>query len=64
MAASGHKDGRAISHYGTRHSTRTPDAATLIMLARFEFEDGAVSSINILSVPRDTRVTVPGHGHP
>jgi LCP family protein required for cell wall assembly len=32
------------------------------MLARFEFDGDNVSSLNVLSIPRDTRVRVPGYG--
>ena len=39
-----------------------PGRSDAIMLARFEFDGDSVSSLNVLSIPRDTRVRVPGHG--
>ena len=40
----------------------TPGRSDAIMLAKFEFDGDAVSSVNVLSIPRDTRVRVPGYG--
>jgi polyisoprenyl-teichoic acid--peptidoglycan teichoic acid transferase len=37
----------------------TPGRSDLLMLARADFEDGTIS---VLSIPRDTRVRIPGHG--
>jgi polyisoprenyl-teichoic acid--peptidoglycan teichoic acid transferase len=39
-----------------------PGRSDAIMLARFEFDGDVARSINVLSIPRDTRVRVPGHG--
>jgi LCP family protein required for cell wall assembly len=39
-----------------------PGRSDAIMLAKFEFDGDSISSVNILSIPRDTRVRVPGHG--
>lgn len=39
-----------------------PGRSDAIMIARFDFDGDAVSSLNVLSIPRDTRVRVPGHG--
>jgi LCP family protein required for cell wall assembly len=40
----------------------TPGRSDAIMVARFEFDGESVSSVNMLSIPRDARVRVPGHG--
>jgi LCP family protein required for cell wall assembly len=40
----------------------TPGRSDAIMIARFEFDGDAISAVNVLSIPRDTRVRVPGHG--
>jgi len=40
----------------------TPGRSDAIMIARFEFDGDAISSVNVLSIPRDARVRVPGYG--
>jgi len=37
----------------------TPGRSDLMMLARFDFE---YRTLSVLSIPRDTRVSIPGHG--
>ena len=39
-----------------------PGRSDAIMIARFDFDGDTVSSLNVLSIPRDTRVRIPGHG--
>src|SRR5579872_4481424 len=39
-----------------------PGRSDAIMLAKFELDGDTVSSLNVLSIPRDTRVRVPGKG--
>ena len=39
-----------------------PGRSDAIMIARFDFDGNAITSLNIMSIPRDTRVRVPGKG--
>ncbi len=39
-----------------------PGRSDSVMIARFEFDGDSVRSVNVLSIPRDTRVRIPGYG--